>query len=162
MQRFKFSILTLSIFCLSFSACKKDINYHTEWNKPLPETESLSGKINEIQFESTLITAQLYTTTPNLTMQIMGMKNASGFSLMLNNYHGAGDYAIEKDEAICSFIDVPTDPYNAAYMGESGTVKVISVTDKNIKGTFQFIGTSFGGSSKTITEGKFSVNYMKF
>jgi hypothetical protein len=44
------------------------------------------------------------------------------------------------------------------YNGTSGTVVVTSVTDKTITGTFTFTGSD-GTTSKTVTNGKFSLNF---
>jgi len=152
-----FKLCLLALTCLIFtSSCKKEINYHPEWN-----TSSMSAKIDGILLECTLATAQFYNVGAQTTAQISGLKGTSGFTLMINDFKGVGTYNVA-DNNIATYLSGNTGP-SESYMANSiGTIKITSYTDQNIiTGTFEFKGENPSNSTtKNITEGQFSISLV--
>jgi len=146
-----------TILLIGFSSCKKTINYHPEWDVPLPE--SVSAKVDGNAFESTATSAVLYTSAGNL-LQIVGERSGVVFNLSLSAYHGVGDYVVSTTGAYLTYSE-NTSSLASSWVAQSGTVKITTVNENRVTGTFSFIGTDIAGNgtSKTISEGKFSVTY---
>lgn len=121
----------------------------------------MSGKIDGVLLECTYATAQTYVTGTKTSIQIIGNKGTTGFSLMIDDFKGVGTYKIP-DNNIATYLS-GTAGLSESYIGiTTGTIKITNYTDqKIIEGTFEFKGENLANStSKTITEGKFSISLV--
>ncbi|WP_157274909.1 DUF6252 family protein [Pedobacter sp. Leaf194] len=151
----KFCLLALT--CILFStSCKKSIDYHPEW-----DTSSMSGKIDGVLLNCPIASAQTYNLGANTTLQIIGNKGQSGFSLVINDFKGVGTYKIaDGNAAVYLLAGLPqTDSYMATTIG---TITITSYAEqKMITGTFEFKGQNLAGTeTKTITEGQFKISLV--
>ncbi|MFC3559636.1 DUF6252 family protein [Pedobacter jamesrossensis] len=156
-MKVSFKLFALALICLFFTqSCKKVIDYHPEWN-----TSSMSAKIDGILLECTLATAQFYNIGTQTSVQISGIKEVSGFSLMINDFKGVGTYSVA-DNNIATYLSSNTGPSESYMANAIGMIKITSYTDqKIITGTFEFKGENVVTSAaKTISEGKFSINLV--
>ena len=90
----------------------------------------------------------------------MAIKDNIGFGLFIADYKGIGSYdlAIGND---ATYTTNPLDPTNATYMSTRGAVTIISITEREINGTFEFKSLNYETQKeKTITEGEFSVKLV--
>ncbi|TCD11116.1 hypothetical protein EZ449_06375 [Pedobacter frigidisoli] len=152
-----FRLILLASLCLIFtSSCKKEIDYHPEWDK-----SAMSGKIDGVLLECTLATAQFYVVGTKTTLQILGNKGTSGFSLMINDFMGTGTYKVADNNMAIYLLGIAG--LQDAYQGyEIGTIKITSYTEnKIIKGTFEFTGKNYSTLvNKNITEGQFNISLV--
>ncbi|MCZ4223635.1 DUF6252 family protein [Pedobacter rhodius] len=156
MQKVNSTIISLILFCISFSSCKKEINYHPEW-----EVSTMSGKIDGVLLKCTLASAQTYTIGSTTMIQISGSKGNIGFTLMINNFKGIGTYSIA-DSNIATYLEGNSGMQDAYMALSKGTIKITSYSaDKLIKGTFEFEGENTAISkTKNITEGQFTISLV--
>ena len=144
----------LAFICLIItSSCKKEIDYHPEW-----DVSSMSGKVDGVLLQCSFTTAQTYTVNGKTSLQILGNKENDGFSFLIDDFKGNGIYSLASNN-IATYLS-GVSGLQDAYLGASGTIKIVSSTDKMIKGTFDFKGQNISnGVTKSITEGQFSINY---
>lgn len=156
MQKVNSIIITLILFSVAFSSCKKEINYHPEW-----DVSSMSGKIDGVLLKCTLASAQTYTVGTETIIQISGSKGNVGFTLMINNFKGVGTYNIA-DGSIATYLEGTSGTQDAYMALSKGTIKITSYSaDKLIKGTFEFDGENIVTSkTKNITEGQFTISLV--
>lgn len=138
------------------SSCKKEIDYHPEW-----DVSSMSGKIDGVLLQCTFATAQTYVIGGKTTLQILGNKVTSGFSLVINDFKGVGTYTLS-DSNIATYLPNTAGLQDAYLSNSNGTIKITSyLADKYIKGTFEFKGQNYVTSdTKTISEGQFSISLV--
>ena len=155
MQKLQSALIAIILLCVTFSSCKKEINYHPEW-----DLSSMSGKVDGVLLQCSMASAGFFTDGGKTTAQILGSKGEFGFNLLIDDFKGVGTYSIS-DRNIGTYLTNVSG--TGTFMGfEKGTVKITSYTaDKNITGTFEFEAENFSNSTKkTITEGKFSINLV--
>jgi len=152
---FKLSLLAL-VCLLITSSCKKEIDYHPEW-----DTSSMSGKVDGVLLQCTFTTAQTYVIGDKTTLQISGNKVTSGFSLVIIDFKGAGTYTIS-DSNMATYLPNVTGLQDAYLSTSNGTIKITSyLANQYIKGTFEFKGQNYVTSAtKTISEGQFSISLV--
>ena len=75
----------LALVCLLItSSCKKEIDYHQEW-----DLSTMSAKVDGALLQCTLATAQVYDVDEQISVQISGKKGTTtGFSLMISDFKG--------------------------------------------------------------------------
>ncbi len=121
----------------------------------------MSGKVDGILLECTTSAAAFYPLGSKTTVQIIGSKELSGFSLTIDDFKGVGTYNVSGTNMAIYLKGV--NGLQDAYLGiTNGTIKIISYTENKIlTGTFEFKGENSNTSlQKTITEGKFSINLV--
>ncbi|MBB6239378.1 hypothetical protein HDC90_004031 [Pedobacter sp. AK013] len=152
---FKLSLLAL-VCLLITSSCKKEIDYHQEW-----DLSTMSAKVDGALLQCTLTTAQVYEVGGKISAQISGFKGTTAFTLVMSDFKGVGTYALS-DNNFATYL-TGTSFSQDAYIGStSGTIKITSyLSDKYIKGTFEFKGENLSTStSKTISEGQFMISLV--
>lgn len=152
---FKLSIFAL-VCLLITSSCKKEIDYHPEW-----DSSSMSGKVDGILLQCTIATAQTYVIGGKTTVQILGNKLTSGFSLVISDFKGVGTYTLS-DSNVATYLPNNLGLQEAYLSASNGTIKITSyLTDQYIKGTFEFKGHNYVTSAtKTISEGQFNISLV--
>jgi hypothetical protein len=153
---FKLSLLAL-VCLLITSSCKKEIDYHQEW-----DLSTMSAKVDGVLLQCTLATAQVYDVGGKISVQISGNKGINtGFSLLISDFKGVGTYNLSDNNMAIYLLS--TSGLQDAYIGNtSGTIKVTSyLADKYIKGTFAFKGENQSpATSKTISDGQFMISLV--
>lgn len=152
---FKLSLLAL-ICLLITSSCKKEIDYHQEW-----DLSTMSAKVDGALVQCTLATAQVYDLGGKISAQISGFKGTTAFTLVISDFKGVGTYALS-DYNLATYL-TGTSFFQDTYIGStSGTIKITSyLADKYIKGTFEFKGENQStATSKTISEGQFMISLV--
>jgi len=144
------------ICLLIISSCKKEIDYHPEW-----DVATMSGKVDGTLLTCTVASAQFFTSNGKTTLQIIGNKGEAGFSLMVDDFKGAGTYNLT-DNNLATYLATTNGLQDAFLSSSAGAIKITSYTpDKIIKGTFEFKGENiFTSTTKTITEGQFSMSLI--
>lgn len=121
----------------------------------------MSGKVDGILLECTTSAAAFYPLGNKTTVQIIGSKELSGFSLTIDDFKGVGNYNVSVSNMAIYLKGI--NGLQDAYLGiTNGTIKIISYTENKIlTGTFEFKGENTNTSlEKTITEGKFSISLV--
>ncbi|WP_316832193.1 DUF6252 family protein [Pedobacter aquatilis] len=155
-MKLSFKTFLLAVFCLViYSSCKKEIDYHPEWN-----ISSMSAKVDGILLECPIASAQTYPNGTKTTIQISGNKGQTGFSLIIDDFKGVGTYKTT-DNNIAIYLS-NTSGTGSFMSTANGTIKITSYTaDKIITGTFEFESANISNSeTKNITEGKFSISLV--
>lgn len=156
MQKLQSTLIAIILLCVTFSSCKKEINYHPEW-----DLSSMSAKVDGVLLECSIVTAGFFPDGGKTTIQILGNKGEAGFSLMIDDFKGVGTYNTSDSNMAIYLTNVSG---TGTFMSTAkGTIKVTSYTaENNITGTFEFEGENLATSViKNITEGKFSINLAK-
>ena len=144
----------MAFLCLLFiTSCNKKIDYHPEW-----DVSTMSGKIDGVLLQCTSASAQSFVLGAKTTLQIIGNKGNSGFSIMIDDFKGVGTYNVS-DQNLATYL-LGTAGLQDAYISSStGSVKITSYTENLIKGVFEFKGQNILNSdTKNITEGQFTIN----
>ncbi|MGN7986968.1 DUF6252 family protein [Pedobacter sp. 22226] len=156
-MKLPFKLSFLALICLLItSSCKKEIDYHPEW-----DSSSMSGKVDGVLVQCTIANAQVYNVGGNISAQISGYKGTTAFTLIISNFKGVGTYSLS-DNNLASYL-TGTSFSQDTYIGSTaGSIKITSyLADKYIKGTFEFKGENLSTStSKTITEGQFNISLV--
>jgi hypothetical protein len=152
---FKLSLLAL-VCLLIISSCKKEIDYHQEW-----DLSTMSAKVDGVLLQCTLTTAQVYDVGGKISAQVSGFKGTTAFTLMISDFKGVGTYSLS-DYNLATYLTGTSFSQDAYIGGTAGTIKVTSyLADKYIKGTFEFKGENLSTStSKNITEGQFMISLV--
>ena len=152
----KLTLLVL-VCLLITSSCKKEIDYHQEW-----DLSTMSAKVDGTLLQCTLATAQVYDVDGQISVQISGNKGINtGFRLMISDFKGVGTYNLSDNNMATYLLDISG--LQDAYIGDpSGTIKITSyLANKYIKGNFEFKGQNQSTStSKTISEGQFMISLV--
>jgi hypothetical protein len=153
-----FKLLLLALVCLLItSSCKKEIDYHQEW-----DLSTMSAKVDGALVQCTLATAQIYDVGGEISVQISGNKGINtGFSLLISDFKGVGTYNLSDNNMAIYLLS--TSGLQDAYIGNTaGKIKITSyLADKYIKGTFEFKGENVStATSKTISEGQFMISLV--
>ncbi|MBB4108045.1 MULTISPECIES: DUF6252 family protein [Pedobacter] len=152
---FKLSLLAL-ICLLITSSCKKEIDYHPDW-----DSSSMSGKVDGVLLKCTLATAQTYVIDGKTTVQLLGNKATSGFSLLISDFKGVGTYTLS-DSNIATYLPNNLGLQEAYLSATNGEIKITSyLAGQYIKGTFEFKGQNYLTlATKTISEGQFNISLV--
>ncbi|WP_316803845.1 DUF6252 family protein [Pedobacter nototheniae] len=159
MRIFKTFALFVFVAAIALTSCKKDINYHPEWDKPIVADAAMSAKVDGTY---TAFTAQatLITGSPlGKTLTIIGKNGDKIITVAIYDFKGAGVYSID-DLAQASYNQDLTP--SGSFMSSTGSVIVTSSTGTNIKGTFTFVAPNEDSqinTTKTVTEGSFNLAY---
>jgi len=152
-----FKLSLLAVVCLLItSSCKKEIDYHQEW-----DLSTMSAKVDGVLLQCTLATAQVYDVGGKISAQISGFKGTTAFTLVISDFKGVGTYALS-DYNLATYL-TGTSFFQDTYIGNtSGTIKITSyLADKYIKGTFEFKGENQStATSKTISDGQFMISLV--
>ena len=148
----------LALVCLLItSSCKKEIDYHQEW-----DLSTMSAKVDGALLQCTLATAQVYDVDEQISVQISGKKGTTtGFSLMISDFKGVGTYNLSDNNMATYLLDISG--LQDTYIGNTpGTIKITSyLANKYIKGSFEFKAQNQSNStSKTISEGQFMISLV--
>ncbi|WP_423147161.1 DUF6252 family protein [Rubrolithibacter danxiaensis] len=152
MRKIKLAFLMFTLCLFVFSSCKKD--------KETSKAEAgMSVKIDGTLKASNAPAAATIYQSEN-TIQIIGRFSSSeGISIMLNEVK-TGEFDVATDAALVAYME-GTDP-DQGFLGETGTVKITSLTDEMVKGTFEFTAKrALGEDVRVITEGTFEAKVIK-
>nr|WP_315420595.1 DUF6252 family protein [uncultured Pedobacter sp.] len=148
----------LALVCLLItSSCKKEIDYHQEW-----DLSTMSAKVDGTLVQCTLATAQVDDVDGQISVQISGNKGINtGFRLMISDFKGVGTYNLSDNNTATYLLDISG--LQDAYIGDpSGTIKITSyLANKYIKGSFEFTGENQStATSKNISAGQFMISLV--
>ncbi|SER54902.1 DUF6252 family protein [Pedobacter rhizosphaerae] len=146
----------MAFLCLLFTtSCNKKIDYHPEWDVSI-----MSGKVDGVLLQCSSASAQTFVVGAKKTLQIIGNKGSSGFSIMIDDFKGAGTYNLS-DQNLATYLLGTSGLQDAYLSSSSGSVKITSYTEKQIKGVFEFKGQNIVSlNTKNITEGQFTINLV--
>lgn len=143
------------IACVAMMACSSNSDDAGSGGK------SLSAKIDGADFVANSITIGA-TITNNVLVIQGGKSNGETIRANIMNYTGAGTYTTGNSLSNASSMNyitlTPVATWTSTFNIGSGTLVVSSDTGSKIEGTFNFQGVN-GGASKSITNGKFSIEY---
>lgn len=171
MKNFKKSILVLmAVVAVSLTSCKKDDDGGGGGGAASGTVQAKVGGSNyksDSALTSAILTSSGGTSSVTITANTMNGRNIT--LSIIGGFDGEGTYNIGGGanvfgNASYTEIDVsnPTDaeiwvaPFDESVAGE---INISEVSDKNIKGTFNFRGKNEDGSFKEITEGTFNVDF---
>jgi hypothetical protein len=145
------SILLLMLVVLGFS-CGKD-------DGGTPDLPFLSAKADGTVKDCNVVNVTLVGGT-----LVINASNTAGnavFVLNINNYTSGqiGTFNIGQGNFSSASYREGTTSYSAGTTAGSGRIQISNSNSTSIQGTFEFIGVSLSGASKTITEGRFSAYY---
>ncbi len=156
MKTVKFLAVILLIASFAFTSCKKSED--DEVDPPSTGSSTMSLKYGG--------------TTWNATLDVQGIKsgntivltgtdsNSKQAQVQLSNISSTGTYNVTSASGHTlrwTESTSPTDTFLANGMLGSGSITVTEISDTKIVGTFQFNGFSAGGTTRTITDGKFNI-----
>ncbi|WP_131539079.1 DUF6252 family protein [Pedobacter nototheniae] len=159
MRNFKTFALFVFACAVTLTSCKKNIDYHPEWDQPVVASAALSAKVDGTY---TAFTAQatLITGSPlGKTLTIIGKNGDKIITIAIYDFKGAGVYTID-NLAQASYNQDLTP--SGSFMSSTGSVIVTSATATNIQGTFNFVAPNQDSqinTTKTVTEGSFNLTY---
>ncbi|MBO9673785.1 MAG: hypothetical protein J7577_10110 [Sphingobacteriaceae bacterium] len=156
-MKIPFKLPLLALICLLVTAsCKKEIDYRPDW-----DASSMSGKVDGVLLKCTIATAQTYVIDGKTTLQLLGNKVTTGFSLVISDFKGVGTYTLS-DSNIATYLPNNLGLQEAYLSTSDGTIKVTSyLAGQYIKGTFEFKGQNYATSAtKTISEGQFNISLV--
>lgn len=159
MKNLKTIVLFVFVCAMALTSCKKDINYHPEWDKPVVASAAMSAKVDGT-FIAFTAQATLITASPlGKTLTIIGKNGDKIMSIVIYDYKGAGTYTIDDLAQVSYNQDLtPT----GSFMSSTGSVTVTNATSTTVTGSFTFIAPNQDSqinTSKTVTEGSFNLNY---
>ena len=154
-------------FCITlcFSNCKKG-------NGGNPFASYVKGKIDGLAFEcSSGITAnspEPTSGTADPTIRIIGNWQSNSIKLMLISESASivpGIYTFQADKnrsatlyiGIDAYYAGPNGPFLPSALNGSGNITISEVSNKYVKGTFQFTSEPNMGIIKTVTDGEFYI-----
>ncbi|MCX2575506.1 DUF6252 family protein [Pedobacter sandarakinus] len=156
-MKIRIKLFLSAIICLTIiSSCKKEIDYHPEW-----DLATMSAKTDGTLVTCSMATAQFFPVNGKNTLQIIGSKGEMAFSLMINEFKGTGTYNLS-DNNLGIYAESLNGIKNAYLSSANGSIKITTYTpDKIIKGTFEFQGANIlTSATKKITEGQFSISLV--
>ncbi|MDQ7949488.1 MAG: DUF6252 family protein [Pedobacter sp.] len=115
----------------------------------------INGTLLECSGTSGALAVIMQNTANGTVMQISGFKGNQGFTLLLNNYKGAGTFDLGNLDIGAYISDFTS--LDGVYNSTSGKVVISYADDKTVRGTFTFVGENVPGQQKTITEGSFDI-----
>jgi hypothetical protein len=140
----------------AFTACKKD----DDPASPASGNNTMSLKYGGTQWNATL---NVQATRSGTTIVVTGTdSNTKQAQVQLNGVTTTGTYQVDGSAGNTlrwTESTNPTDSFMANGTLGTGTIKVTELSDTKIVGTFNFTGYSVGGTKKTITDGKFNVEF---
>ncbi|TKC08291.1 hypothetical protein FA048_14135 [Pedobacter polaris] len=162
MKKLHALFLFLTVLCLGFNSCQKDIVFvegsGPGGTKPTTYTTKMSAKVDGVLVECEFAYAQPFTNQDGTKdIDINGLKNPQGFILSFQDFKGVGTYNAADLISSGTYIAGITNPYADAYYAETGTIKITTYNSKVIIGTFEFKAVNTDGAVKTITEGQFVI-----
>jgi len=121
----------------------------------------MSAKVDGTLLQCSVASAQIFVVGSKTTLQIIGNKGLSGFSIMINDFKGVGTYQFS-DQNLGIYAPGTSGLQDGYISNSTGTVKITSYTaNQIIKGTFEFKGENMITSAqKNITEGQFSISLV--
>ena len=137
----------LTIFAVGVSSCKKEDSATVN--------ASMSVKVSGSVKTTTTAPMAMYFESQK-SMQIMRQFGTSeGVSISLKEPK-VGDFSVSTDAAVVIYTNGTT-----TYLGNEGSVKITSLTNDTVKGTFSFTGTASQGPNMVLSEGKFEAKIVK-
>lgn len=154
MKKIKTLLLLFSIVALGLTSCKKDSETTAEANA------ALTVKVNGTAKSSTgPVVATIYQSEK--TLQILGQfSTTEGVSIMIQDFK-VGEFNVATDDVLVVYTNGTTGSLSTTFMGDTGKVKITSITDTKVTGTFEFVGSNDSEQTKTLTEGKFEASIVK-
>lgn len=121
----------------------------------------MSAKVDGTLLQCSVASAQIFVVGSKTTLQIIGNKGLSGFSIMINDFKGVGTYQFS-DQNLGIYAPGTSGLQDGYISNSTGTVKITNYTaNQIIKGTFEFKGENMITSAqKNITEGQFSISLV--
>jgi len=161
----KSALLILTFFILSLSSCQKfayDNDDETDNDtSSAGMTFKLDGTSKKANYGAGAIAQQITFAGIN-SVQIIGqVSEVEGVTIMISEFKGVGDYV--DDDLIFVYLknnDPNQNDRNAYSDKGGGKVKITSITDKLIKGSFQFTGYNSFDQAIVVSEGKFEAKLI--
>ena len=154
MKALKLLTVFVLIASISFVSCKKD---EDDSANPSTGNSTMSLKYDGTSWNATL---DVQAIKSGNTIVVTGTdSNSKQAQVQLTDVTTTGTYEVNVGNTLrWTESTSPTDSFIANGMLGSGTITVSELSDTKIVGTFSFTGFSTGGT-RTITDGKFSVEF---
>lgn len=156
MKTIKSALLMLSLLALSFSSCKKDNDTEKDDADDVLRSAAMTFKIDGTAKTST----HLFAAREEGSIEIYGgINETETMALLIYDFNGTGDYAVDGDNVQIYYVN-GTDPLANSFLGQNGTIKITSVTDKEVKGTFVSSLKNTNDVTKAVSDGKFEAKII--
>lgn len=169
---FKQCFLLLVLFSLTLSSCSKDDDENASGDGGGEMTANISGvgSFKSFPASSNAVKQTIASTSTMLVVQGTN-SDGHGITMTIMGYTGEGTYdftfgPVNSSSAIYTKTDVnnpmDTQSWSSQYMtGSTGTITISEETEQGVEGTFSFKGKNGNDDTiKTISEGKFNVNFF--
>ncbi len=148
MYRKLFPVALIALFSFALTGCEED---------PLsPDNPTMKAEVDGTEKETSSILALKTSTSINITGTF---SDGTGVTLQLPIIEAPGTFDLEDVNSSATY--AVTSPL-ANYLSNDGEIKVESVSETGITGTFSFTATKVGGSGETVevTDGSFSAKFQ--
>ncbi|WP_113948433.1 hypothetical protein [Pedobacter miscanthi] len=150
----------MALLCLLIiSSCKKET--------PVPEkdifTVNIDGNLENFTYNF-VVNSNFMTSSSGKMMRIVGDGPVSMINININDYNGVGEYFLSDNrrQVVGAYGKKALGSQKEEnYVLIDGSVKILSVTEDRIKGTFYFIATDYGGAIKKTIDGIFYLRLTK-
>lgn len=155
MKKIKSTLAVLGLLVLGFASCKKDDD------KTVREdvvSSKMTFKLDGTSKTSTILVAAVDEENEDGLGISGNLGNGETLTIVFSELDGAREYDLEEDDVALVYANGTA--ANNVYSAESGKVKITSITNSEVKGTFQAVVTNIQDASKTVTEGKFDAKIL--
>ncbi len=159
MKKIKSTVLLFSLLVVSLGACKKDDN---EDVREEVFSSDLTFKLDGAAKKSTLVVCvkdEEVQGEESLGL-VASIGNSESLTIAFDDIPTVGNYNVANNENVVVAYQNGSNPATDIYVSETGTVKITSISDKEIKGTFEISAQNSAEATKTISEGKFSAKIV--
>lgn len=155
MKKLKSLFLLVGLLALSVASCKKDDAKKVDEEEDLRSTK-MTYKVDGTAKTST----HLFAVKDDEAIAVYGAINDSEtIVLSIDNFHGTGDYTVDNDEVVIGYVN-GTNPLNSFY-ATSGTIKVTSSSNAEVKGTFSGSLINGGETTRVLSDGTFEAKIVE-
>lgn len=149
MKSIKALLATMIVCIVAFSSCKKD---SSESNP----TTTVSFKLDGTD-KSTSTVLSAYDKNSKALLVSGSLSPSEVINISLENIQ-AGTFDVVNNGIVATYSNGASDL--DTYAAISGTLTITSFTNNTVSGTFSFVVMNQARTTKNITEGKFSTNYV--
>lgn len=155
MKALKLLTVIVLISSIAFTSCKKSDDDSAD---PSTGNSTMSLKYGGTSWNATLNVQGIKSGN---TIVVTGTdSNTKQAQVQLTDVNKPGTYEVNAGNTLrWTESTNPTDSFMANGMFGSGSITVTEISDTKIVGTFNFTGFSAGGTTRIITDGKFSVEF---
>ncbi len=151
-------LLLCSFLMLAAISCKKDSN---GGGGLVSGQGYMRGTVDGVVKECDLAVTATKTDVLSLAGRWGGA--GGGFTININNYNngGPGTYQLGLMGSMAIYSDgtAAETQYVTSMVAGSGSVTITEINNTHVKGTFTFTGRNTSGTTKTVSNGEFDINF---